>query len=119
MSDHASEWNGEIVRAWLESRLRASLADQDAADRYGREREDDYDKAAAEEWVCRTVKGSDATNDQARFGELLKGLLDADDFYRIGVRNEKRFEREVRAYLRKLMKMTKTNSGFGNMSRYQ
>jgi hypothetical protein len=119
MSDTASAWNGETVRTWLESRLRASLADQDAADRYGREREDDYDKAAAEEWVCRKIKGSDATNDQKRFAEMLKALLDEDDFYRIGVRNEKRFEREVKTYLRKLIKMAKLNAGFENMSRYQ
>ncbi|QJU60436.1 hypothetical protein HL653_03735 [Sphingomonas sp. AP4-R1] len=108
-----------MVRTWLQSRLAAALADQDAADRYGREREDDYDKAAAEEWVCRKTKSSDATGDQQRFGEMLKALLDEDDFYRIGVRNEKRFEREVRTYLRKLIKMTKTNSGFEKLSRYQ
>jgi hypothetical protein len=119
MTEPQSEWNPELVRTWLERRIKAARADQDTADRYGREREDDYDKAAAEEWVCEQVKGSDAIADQARFGEALKALLAKDDFYRTGVRSEQRFEREVKAHLRKLMKMTKTNTGFGKTLRYQ
>ncbi|MEZ0242536.1 MAG: hypothetical protein ACAH11_04130 [Sphingomonas sp.] len=119
MSDPKTEWDGEIVRKWLESRFVASRSDQDVADRRGRQAEDDYDKAAAEEWVCRTIKGSAAVDDQARFGERLKALLDQDDYLRPGVHDERRFEREVRAYLRKLIKMTKANAGFGNLLRYQ
>ncbi len=112
-------WDGEIVRKWLERRFAASLDDQDQADRHGREREDAYDKAAAEEWVCRLTKSSNTTNDQQRFAEWLEGLLDRDDYHRLGVHNQRRFEREVRAYLRKLIKMTKASIGFENLSRYQ
>lgn len=112
-------WDGAIVRKWLERRLAASQDDQDQADRHGHEREDEYDKAAAEEWVCRLTKSSDTTNDQQRFAEWLKVLLDRDDYHRLGVHSERRFEREVRAYLRKLIEMTKANAGFENLSRYQ
>ena len=112
-------WDGEIVRQWLESRFVASRSDQDRADRGGRAYEDDYDKAAAEEWVCRVTKGSEATNDQARFGDTLKALLDRDDYLRPGVHDERRFEREVRSYLRKLIKMTKANTGFENRLHHQ
>jgi hypothetical protein len=119
MRDLGKEWDGEIVRKWLESRFGASLNDQDRADKHGRGYEDDYDKAAAEEWVCRVTKSSDATNDQMRFGEWLKELLGKDEYRRVGVYDDRRFEREVRSYLRKLIKMTKQNIGFENTSRYQ
>lgn len=119
MSEGQAPWDPAQVRLWLERRIKAARADQDVADRYGRDREDDYDKAAAEEWVCEQFRHSDAVEDQARFGDALKALLKKDDFYRAGVRSDQRFEREVRAYLRKLAKMAKTNTGFGKTLRYQ
>ncbi|WP_313535107.1 hypothetical protein [Sphingomonas sp.] len=119
MSEMQAPWDPAQVRLWLERRIKAARSDQDVADRYGRDREDDYDKAAAEEWVCEQLRHSDAVEDQARLGEALKALLAKDDFYRAGVRNDVRFEREVKAYLRKLSKMAKTNTGFGKTLRYQ
>jgi hypothetical protein len=119
MSEQTKAWDGEMVRRWLESRFSASRADQDAADKRGRSHEDDYDKAAAEEWVCRAVMRGDATADQKQFAERLKALLDQEDYDRAGVHDQRRFEREVRSYLRKLMKMTKANAGFENMLRFQ
>ncbi|MFA6113441.1 MAG: hypothetical protein WC729_05600 [Sphingomonas sp.] len=119
MSDPEKKWDGEMVRTWLENRFSASRNEQARADKRGRESEDDYDKAAAEEWVCRATKGSEATNDQKRFADLLKTLLDRDEFDRVSVHDDRRFEREVRSCLRKLIRMTKANTGFENMSRYQ
>ena len=49
-------WDGELVRKWLDSRSQAARLEQAAADKRGYEAQDDYDKAAAEEWVCRTLK---------------------------------------------------------------
>jgi hypothetical protein len=119
MTEQPSEWNPEQVRIWLARRIKAARSDQDVADRYGRDREDEYDKAAAEEWVCEQLQHSAAVDDQAEFAKALKMLLAKDDFYRAGVRNDQRFEREVKAYIRKLAKMTKTNTGFGKTLRYQ
>ncbi|MEG3147600.1 hypothetical protein U1839_23365 [Sphingomonas sp. RT2P30] len=119
MSEHKNEWDGEIVRKWLESRFSAAQSDQDRADKHGRAREDDYDKAAAEEFVCRLTKSSESTNSQGLFVERLKQLLDQKEFRCVGVHDERRFEREVRSYLRKLMKMTRASAGFENTSRYQ
>ncbi|UYY77652.1 hypothetical protein [Sphingomonas sp. R1] len=119
MSEPQALWDPVQVRIWLERRIKAARADQDVADRYGCDREDDYDKAAAEEWVCEQFRHSDAVEDQLRFSEAIKALIGRDDFYRPGVRSEQRFEREVKACLRKLAKMTKTNTGFGKTLRYQ
>lgn len=119
MTDPHTEWNAAQVRLWLERRIKSARSDQDVADRYGRDREDDYDKAAAEEWVCEQFRHSDAVDDQARFAEAVKALIAKEDFYRPGVRSEQRFEREVKAHLRKLAKMVKTNTGFGKTLRYQ
>lgn len=119
MSEQIKAWDGELVRKWLESRFSASQRDQDAADKRGWGHEDDYDKAVAEAWVCRVTKSSDAANDQKLFAGRLKELLDQDEYRQAGVHDERRFEREVRSYLRKLIKMTKTNTGFENMLRYQ
>lgn len=45
---------------------------------------------------------------------------DAQDEYRIsGIHDDRRFERYVRASLRKIAKMTKANEGFDNRLRYQ
>ncbi len=112
-------WDGTLVRKWLESRFEAARSDQAVADRQGRSAEGDSDKAAAEEFVCRALKADDSTNDQTRFAARLKGLLDQDEYRHAGAHDDRRFEREVRGYLRKLVKMTKTNTGFENRLRYQ
>lgn len=65
MSGSLKAWDGELVRKWLESRLNAARLEQAVADRRGYEAQDDYDKAAAEEWVCRTLKTAGRTDDQA------------------------------------------------------
>lgn len=82
-SEPKTEWDGEIVRKWLASRFSTSQSEQDRADKRGRKYEDDYNKAAAEEWVCQIMRSSEATNDQKRFGELLKELLDRDEYRRV------------------------------------
>ena len=119
VSEPLKAWDGAAVRKWLESRIVAARADQVAAERYGRERQDDCDKAAAEEMVCAAVKGETSTSLQTGFVEALKGLLDREDYVWRGVYNDDRFDRHVRSYIRKLMKMAKTNEGFGNIARYQ
>ncbi|WP_183623006.1 hypothetical protein [Novosphingobium sediminicola] len=113
------EWNGDAVRGWLERRIAASQTDQVRAERAGRDYEDDYDKAAAEEWVCRQAWRHPSTGDQAEFGKYLKSVLDRDEYSRTGVYSERRFEREVKTCLRKLMKMAKANEGFANTSHFQ
>lgn len=117
MSETEKTWDGDAVGTWLERRFVAAQRDQDVADRKGRDYRDEYDKAAAEEFVCRLTKSSETRTDQKRFAEHLKRLLDQEDYAGAGVHDDRRFEREVRAYLRKLMKMTKTNSGFDIVSR--
>ena len=119
MSEQAKRWDGEVVRKWLESPFEWSRVDQDWADKHGRERQDDYDKAAAEEYVCQLTKSSEATNDQSRLVTLLKDILAQDDFRRTGVHDERRFDREVRAYAKRLIKKVSTNEGFENKSRFQ
>ena len=112
-------WDGAAVRKWLESRIVAARADQVAAERYGYERQDDCDKAAAEEMVCAAVKSERTTEVQADFASALKALLERDDFVWRGVYNDDRFDRHVRTYIRKLIKMAKTNEGFQRVARYQ
>lgn len=119
MSETSKAWNGERVRKWLESRLEASRLDKTAADRRGYEAQDDYDKAAAEEWVCRFLKAAGRTDDQAAFAAQLKELLAQDEYLTTGVHDYRHFDRYVRAHLRKLAKMTKANDGFANTLRYQ
>jgi hypothetical protein len=115
----AAPWDGALVRTWLTSRIAAARADQVAAERYGRERQDDCDKAAAEEMVCAAVNNERATAEQAGLGAALKLLLDRDDFVWRGVYNDDRFDRHARTYIRKLIRMAKTNEGFANVRRYQ
>ena len=79
MSDPSTAWNGELVRKWLERRFEASKLDQAAADRRGYGAQDDYDKAAAEEWVCRALKAAACTNEQAAFARRLKELIGQED----------------------------------------
>lgn len=119
MSEQNSAWDGERVRKWLESRFAASQRDQDYADRKGRDYQDDYDKAAAETFVCRLTKGSDKTDDQPRFIAFLTEQLGKDEYRWSGVYDDRRFEREVRAYLRKLIKKAKVNEGFDKLSQFQ
>lgn len=119
MTTPSKPWDGEQVRKWLERRFEVSRLDQAAADRRGYEARDDYDKAAAEEWACRALKGAESVNDQAAFASQLKELIGRDDYPATGIYDDVRFERHVRTYLRKLAKMTKANEGFEKMLRHQ
>lgn len=119
MSAAAQPWDAAAVRAWLESRIVAARAEQVDAERHGRQRQDDCDKAAAEEMVCAALSSDQTINLQASFVEQLKRLLDRDEYIWRGVYNDTRFDRHVRSYVRKLMKMAKVNEGFGNTARYQ
>ena len=112
-------WNGDLVRTWLDRRLAASRLDQAAADRRGYEARDEYDKAAAEEWMCRALRSADCTNDQAMFAKRLKELIGQDDYPATGVHDDSRFERHVRGHLRNFAKMAKANEGFEKTLRYQ
>lgn len=119
MGDSSKPWDADRVRAWLQRRCAAARLDQAAADKRGYDAQDDYDKAAAEEWVCDTVKMAGRTDDQAAFAALLKELLARDEYPTTGIHDDRRFERHVRANLRKLARMTKANDGFANTLRYQ
>lgn len=118
MPDPSTPWDGEAVRIWLQSRIEASRLDQAAADRRGYTAQDDYDKAAAEEWTCQRLNTPE-TSDQAMFAARIKALLGEDEYRTTGIYDDRRFEREVRATLRKLAKMTKANTGFEKLTRYQ
>ena len=119
MGDSSKSWDGDLVRKWLERRFEAARLDQAAADRRGYGAEDDYDKAAAEEWVCRILKAAGHTDDQAAFAAQIKEVLGRDEYPATGIHDDRRFDRYVRANLRKLAKMTKANDGFANTLRYQ
>jgi hypothetical protein len=119
MTDSPKPWDGEMVRKWLESRTGSARLDQAAADKRGYEAQDDYDKAAAEEWVCRRLRAGGCTDDQAGFAAQVKELLAQDEYRITGIHDDRRFDRYVRANLRKLAKMTKANDGFANTLRYQ
>ena len=118
MSDASTAWDGEMVRKWLQHRFEVSRLDQAAADRRGYEARDEYDKAAAEEWVCRQLKAAECTTDQAAFAKRLKELIGQEEYSATGINDDTRFERHVRARLRDLAKMTKANTGFEKMLRY-
>lgn len=119
MSDPVKPWDGEKVRTWLERRFAAARLDQAAADRRGYEAQDDYDKAAAEEWVSRALQAAECTNDQAAFAKRLKDLIAQEDYPATGIYDDIRFQRHVRGQLRKLAKMTKANEGFEKTLRWQ
>ena len=119
MSDAAKPWDAALVRQWLESRFDAAKLDQAAADRRGYDAQDDYDKAAAEEWVCRALLAADCANDQAAFARRIKDLIGQEDYRATGINDDVRFERHVRGQLRKVAKMTKANEGFEKTLRYQ
>jgi len=118
VSDIKKEWNANLVRKWLLSRFEAAQAEQVRAMNH-RDREDDYDAAAAEEWVLQIVKTNVATDHPDSFARLLNDLLDKNDYRSVGIYDDRRFDRAVRRYLRKLIKMTKANAGFENLSRFQ
>ena len=119
MGGSSEGWNGEVVGKWLDSRVHAARLEQAAADKRGYEARDDYDKAAAEEWVCQSLKRGKHVDDQASFAARLKELLAQEEYHVTGVYDDRRFDRHVRANLRKLAKMTKANTGFANTLRYQ
>jgi hypothetical protein len=119
MTEPPKQWDAALVRAWLESRIAAARADQVAAERAGYGRRDDCDKAAAEEMICTALKNNDATNTQIALADELKTRLAQDDYIWRGVYDDVRFDRYVKTFIRKLIKMTKTNEGFGNTRRYQ
>jgi hypothetical protein len=104
-----NSWDAALVRNWLERRLEASRLDQAAADRRGYDARDDFDNAAAEEWVCRALRNADCTSGQATLATRLKEQIGLDDYPAAGLHEDVRFERHVRTYLRKLAKMTKAN----------
>ncbi len=119
MSDGAKDWDGALVRTWLERRIQAARLEQAAADKQGYEARNDYDKAAAEEWVCGALKTAAYVEAQVTFARRIKHLLDQDEYRTTGIHDDRRFENHVRARLRKLAGMTKANDGFANTSRYQ
>ncbi|MDB5704723.1 MAG: hypothetical protein JWN66_1839 [Sphingomonas bacterium] len=119
MSDVSKAWDGGLVRTWLERRVAAAKLDQAAADRRGYAAQDDYDKAAAEEWVCRALQAADCANEQAGFARRLKDLIGQEDYPATGIYDDMKFERHVRGQLRKLARMTKANEGFEKILRYQ
>ena len=118
MTEAKIAWSGEVVRTWLQSRFEAARSEQDRVINR-RDREDDHDVAAAEEYVLQIAKSNVATDSQDRFIAFPKDLLDKDDYRSVGAYDERRFDRAVRTYLRKLIKMAKANAGFDNLSRFQ
>ncbi len=112
-------WDGAVVRNWLNSRIVAARADQVTAERHGRARQDDCDMAAAEEMVCTLLKDGDAVGSQRAFTAALKTVADRDQHVWRGVYDDDRFDRHVRAYARKLARMTGANEGFANIRHYQ
>ena len=119
MPGHPQDWDAGLVRTWLERRAQSSRLDQATADRRGYAARDDYDKAAAEEWVCRTLGSAGCTDHQAGLASRIKELIAQDEYRATGIHDDERFERHVRTFLRKVAKMTRANDGFGNTSRYQ
>ena len=119
MSNQPKAWDGDLVRRWLDCRIEASKLDQSAADRRGYEAQDEYDKAAAEEWVCHALKAGDCANEQVTFAKRLKELIAQEEYQVTGIYDDTRFERHVRAQLRKIARMTKGNEGFERTLRYQ
>lgn len=65
------------------------------------------------------MKTAGRSDNQAGFAAQIKDLLAQDEYGITGVHDDRRFDRYVRANLRKLAKMTKANDGFANTLRYQ
>ena len=102
-----AEWDAARVRTWLERRAAAARLDQAAADRRGYAAQDDYDKAAAEEWVCRALQVGAHADDPAAFAARIRTLLAQEEFATTGIYDDGRFDRNVRAHLRAVAKMTR------------
>lgn len=119
MTTSAKPWDPALVRIWLERRLAASRLDQAAADRRGYAYRDDYDQAAAEEYACRALGNDSSIDDQVAFARRIKELIAQDEYRATGLYDDARFERHVRAWFRKLAKMTKANEGFDKTLRHQ
>lgn len=117
MAKEITDWNAAAVCAWLDSRIVAARADQVSAQRGGRERQDDCDAASAEELVCTAVRGREG--DPICLLTELKAVLDRDDYIWPGVYDDRRFDRHVRTYARKLIRMTKANEHFENLRHHQ
>jgi len=115
----APAWDGAAVRAWLQARILAARADQVAAERRGREGQDDCDAAAAEEMVCTLLLRGAAADERLALVEALKELLDRDDYVWRGVYDDRRFDRHARTAARKVLKMARANEGWDNHRRYQ
>jgi hypothetical protein len=119
VKDAAKAWDGELVRRWLDARCEAARLEQAAADKRGFAAQGDYDDAAAEEWVCQRLKQAGHADDQVAFAAHIKALLAQDEYPTTGIHDDRRFDRSVRANLRKLAKMTGANDGFANTLRYR
>jgi hypothetical protein len=119
MTDASKPWDAAQVRTWLERRHAAAKLDQAAADRRGYDARDDYDKAAAEAWVCDALRRDDCIDDPAALAARLKQLIARDEYPATGLNDDDRFDRHVRTYLRRLARMTKANEGFANTFRHQ
>jgi hypothetical protein len=113
------DWDGDAVRKWLDARGIAARSEQVVADRGGRELQDDCDKASAEEMVCALMSRKGVADSQAAFGAALAALLERDEYIWRGVYNDTRFAGTCFPYIRKLVKMAKTNTGFENVAHYQ
>ncbi|MCR5870229.1 MULTISPECIES: hypothetical protein [unclassified Sphingomonas] len=118
MTTPSKPWDAALVRTWLERRLVASRLDQAAADRRGYDYRDDYDQAAAEEYACRALADA-PVDDQVAFAKRIKDLIAQDEYRATGLYDDARFERHVRAWFRKVAKMTKANEGFDKTLRRQ
>ncbi len=113
-------WDGAVARKWLESRVVAARADQVVAERGGRELQDDCDKASAEEMVCSLILKAKASLDtQEAVSNLLRALLERDEYIWRGVYDDTRFDRHVRSYAKKVIRMVKLNDGFEKVTHYQ
>ncbi|KQM68180.1 hypothetical protein ASE75_03565 [Sphingomonas sp. Leaf17] len=115
----AGPWDATAVQAWLAARMAAARSDQVVAERTGYTAQDDCDKANAEEMVCTLMAAGTAVTARATFLARLQSLSERDDYIWRGVYNDTRFDRHVRSYIRKLVRMAKTSDGFGNIAHYQ
>jgi hypothetical protein len=106
-------WDAAHVRAWLESRMAAAAKSRSPT-------------ARAAIIAMTTIKRRQAMSaagaaqltveEQDHFVAFLTAQLAKDDYLLAGVNDDRRFEREVRACLRKLIKKAKANDGFANLA---
>jgi len=69
--------------------------------------------------ICTLLMQRQAYDDQPAFLDALKQMSDREDHVWRGVYDDRRFDRHVRAYIRKLLKMAKDYAGFDRTGRYQ